>query len=94
MLKLYLGFLVNTTFYTKQLASKTINIYIRAYILVLVSEFVVVVVLSVWWLVLTIVGTSRLGYFIVVGKRFEYTCKNPPVTYIQMFLDFITIDNM
>ena len=34
--------------------------FIHAYILVLISEFVVVVILSEWWSVATTVGTSLL----------------------------------
>ena len=56
MLKLCLGFLVDTLFYVKWLAR--LSIFIHADILVLVSEFVVVVILSEWWLVPTTVGTS------------------------------------
>ena len=47
MLKLCLGFLVDTLFYVKWLAR--LNIFIYADILVLVSEFVAVVILSEWW---------------------------------------------
>ena len=46
MLKLCLGFLVNTLFCVKWLAR--LSIFIHADILVLVSEFVVVVILSEW----------------------------------------------
>ena len=56
MLKLYLGFLVDTLFYVKWLAR--LSIFIHADILVLVSGFLVVAILSEWWLVLTTVGTS------------------------------------
>ena len=47
MLKLCLGFLIDTLFYVKWLAR--LRIFIHADILVLVSEFVVVVILSEWW---------------------------------------------
>ena len=47
MLKLCLGFLVDTLFCIKWLAR--LSIFIHADILVLVSEFVVVVILSEWW---------------------------------------------
>ena len=56
VLKLYLGFLVDTMFYIKHLAR--LSIFIHTDILVPVSEFVVVVILSEWWLVPTTVGTS------------------------------------
>ena len=56
MLKLCLGFLVGTLFHVKWLAR--LNIFIHADVLVLVSEFIVVAILSEWWLVLTTVGTS------------------------------------
>ena len=56
MLKLCLGFLVDTLFYVKWLAR--LSIFIHADILVLVSEFAVMVILSEWWLVSTTVGTS------------------------------------
>ena len=46
MLKLCLGFLVDTLFCVKWLA----RLSIFSDILVLVSEFVVVVILSEWWL--------------------------------------------
>ena len=48
MLKLSLGFLVDTLFCVKWLAR--LSIFIHADIVVLVSEFVVVVILSEWWL--------------------------------------------
>ena len=48
MLKLCLGFLVDILFYVKWLAR--LRIFIHADILVQVSEFVVVVILSEWWL--------------------------------------------
>ena len=48
MLKLCLGFLVDTLFCVKWLAK--LSIFILADILVLVSEFLVVVILSEWWL--------------------------------------------
>ena len=51
MLKLCLGFLVDTLFCVKWLAR--LSIFIHADILVLVSEFVVVVILSEWWSVPT-----------------------------------------
>ena len=54
MLKSCLGFLVDTLFCAKWLAS----IFIHDDILVLVSEFVVVVILSERWSVSTTVGTS------------------------------------
>ena len=41
-----------------KVASKTISIFIHADILVMVSEFVVVVILPEWWSLLTTVGTS------------------------------------
>ena len=47
ILKLCLGFLVNTLFLVKWLAR--LSIFIHADILVLVSEFVVVAILSEWW---------------------------------------------
>ena len=53
MLKLCLGFLVDTLFCVKWLAK--LSVFINADIIVLVSEFVVVVILSEF---LTIVGTS------------------------------------
>ena len=56
MLKLCLGFLIDTLFCVKWLAK--LRIYIHVDLLVLVSEFVVVVILSEWWLVPTTVGTS------------------------------------
>ena len=58
MLKLCLGFLIGTLFCVKWLAR--LSIFIHADILVLVSEFVVVVILSEWWSVPTTVGTSLL----------------------------------
>ena len=51
MFKLCQRFLVDTLFCVKWLAR--LSIYIHADNLVLVSEFVVVVILSEWWLVLT-----------------------------------------
>ena len=48
MLKLCLGFLVDTLFYVKWLAR--LRIFIHADILVQVSEFEVVVIISEWWL--------------------------------------------
>ena len=51
MLKLCLGFLVDTLFCVEWLAR--LSIYIHADNLVLVSEFVVVVILSEWWSVPT-----------------------------------------
>ena len=48
MLKLCLGFLVDTLFCVKWLVR--LSIFIHADILVLVSEFLVVVILSEWWL--------------------------------------------
>ena len=69
MLKLCLGFLVDTLFCVKWLAR--LSIFILADILVLVSEFLVVVILSEWWLfyqssgrgqpLLTAVGTSIIS---------------------------------
>ena len=47
MLKLCLGFLVDTLFCVKWLTR--LSIFVHADILVLVSEFVVVVILSEWW---------------------------------------------
>lgn len=41
-----------------------LNIFIHANILVLVCEFVVVVILSEWWSVPTIVGTSCCSGFL------------------------------
>ena len=64
MLKLCLGFLVNTLFCVKWLAR--LSIFIHADILVLVSEFVVVVILSEWWSVPTTVGTSLCYLWILV----------------------------
>ena len=63
MLKLCLGFLVDTLFCVKWLAR--LSIFIHADILVLVSGFVVVVILFEWWLfylwsVPTTVGTSLI----------------------------------
>ena len=68
MLKLSLGFLVDTLFCVKWLAR--LSIFIHADIVVLVSKFVVVVILSEWWLFYlsggrcrplpTTVGTSLL----------------------------------
>ena len=60
MLKLCLGFLVDTLFCVKWLAR--LSIFIHADILVLVNEFVVVI-LSEWWSgrpLPTAVGTSLL----------------------------------
>ena len=57
-LSLCLGFLVDTLFCVKWLAKLSIFIYVD--ILVLVSELVVVVILSEWWSVMTTVGTSLL----------------------------------
>ena len=51
MLKLCLEFLVDTLFYVKWLA--ILSIFIHADILVLVSGFVVVAILSEWWSVST-----------------------------------------
>ena len=51
MLKLCLGFFVDTLFCVKWLAR--LSIYIHADNLVLISEFVVVVILSEWWSVPT-----------------------------------------
>ena len=48
MLKMCLRFVVDTLFYVKWLPRLTI--FIHADILILVSEFVVVVVLAEWWL--------------------------------------------
>ena len=48
MLKLCLGFLVDTLFYVKWLAR--LSNFSHADILVLVSGFVVVAILSEWWL--------------------------------------------
>ena len=63
MFKLYfLGFLVDTLFCVKWLAR--LNIFIHADILVVVSEFVVVVILSEWWSMPTTVGTSLHCYII------------------------------
>ena len=56
MLKLCLGFFGDTSFCVKWLAR--LSIFIHANILVLVSEFVVVVILSEWWSMPTTVGTS------------------------------------
>ena len=69
MLKLCLGFLVDTLFCVKWLAR--LSIFIHADILVLDSELVVVVILSEWLSVLTTVGTSlllnkQLGYLSVL----------------------------
>ena len=51
MFALCLGFLVDTLFCVKWLAR--LSIFIHVDILVLVNEFVVVVILSEWWSVLT-----------------------------------------
>ena len=51
MLKLCLEFLVDTLFYVKWLAR--LSIFIHADILVLTSGFLVVAILSEWWLVPT-----------------------------------------
>ena len=48
MLKLCLGFLVDSLFCIKWLVR--LSIFIYADILVLISEFVVVVIISEWWL--------------------------------------------
>ena len=56
ILPLCLGFLVDTSFCVKWLAKLSIDIHTD--ILVLVSELVVVVILSEWWSVPTTVGTS------------------------------------
>ena len=71
MFKLCLGFYVDTIFCVKWLAK--LSIFIHADILVLVSEFVVVVILSEWWLFYlsggrcrplpTTVGTSLMKKF-------------------------------
>ena len=73
MLKLCLGFLVDTLFCVKWLAILSISIH--ADILVLVSEFVVVVILPEWWLFYqsggrgrplpTAVGTSLIHTYIL-----------------------------
>ena len=52
MLKLCLGFLVDILFCVYKVTGKTKH-FIHADILVLVSEFVVVVILSEWWSVPT-----------------------------------------
>ena len=81
MLKLCLGFLVDTLFYVKWLAR--LSIFNHADILVLASEFVVVVILSEWWSVPT--TADHCGHipgllFISLGisentKDFMYSCK-------------------
>ena len=48
--KLYLGFLVDTIFIYSVKHLARLNIFIHTDILVPVSEFVVVVILSEWWL--------------------------------------------
>ena len=53
---LCLRLLVDTLFCVKWLAR--LSIFVRADILVLVSEFLVAVILSEWWLVPTTVGRS------------------------------------
>ena len=58
MLKLCLGFLVDILFCVKWLAR--LSIFIHADILVLVSEYVVVVILSEWCSVPTTVDTSLM----------------------------------
>ena len=58
-----LGFLVDTLFCVKWLAR--LSIFIHADISVLVSEFVVVVILSEWWSVPTTVGMSLLFHMIM-----------------------------
>ena len=55
MVEVFLGFLVDTMFCVKWLAK--LNIFI---ILVLVSEFMVVILLSEWWSGPTTVGTSLI----------------------------------
>ena len=55
MLKLCLGFLVDTLLCVKWLGLARLSVFINADIIVLVSEFVVVVILPEF---LTIVGTS------------------------------------
>ena len=42
-----------------------LSIFIHGDILVLVSEFVVMAILSQWWLVSTAVGTSLVLYFLL-----------------------------
>ena len=58
MLKLCLGFLVDTLLCVKWLAR--LSIFIHADILVQISEFVVVVILSEWWSVPT--TADQLGH--------------------------------
>ena len=77
MLKLYLGFLVDTLFCVKWLAR--LSIFIHADILVLLSEFVVVVILSEWWSVPATVGpgdTTSLTLFIIVENDAIFTICN------------------
>ena len=55
-----------------KVASKTrLSIFIHADILVLVSGFLVVVILSEWWLVPTTVGTSLAHVRVVYGMKTE-----------------------
>ena len=71
MLKLCLGFLLDTLFCVKWLAR--LSIFIHAGILVLVTEFVVVVFLSEWWSVLTTVGTSLINVsYVRMCKIYKY----------------------
>ena len=70
MLKLYLGFLVDTLFCVKWLA--ILSIFIHADILVLVSEFLVVVILSEWWLGPT--TADRCGH-IPALRRTVFVCR-------------------
>ena len=72
MLKLCLGFLVDTLFCVNWLAR--LSIFIHADILVLVSEFVVVVILSKWWLFYLSSGQCR-ALPITVGTSLQTKTK-------------------
>ena len=69
MFKLCLGFYVDTLLCVKWLAK--LSIFIHVDILVLFSEFVVVVILSEWWSVPTTVGTS-LSYCDMCLLKYMY----------------------
>ena len=65
MLKLCLGFLVDTLFCVQWLAR--LSIFTHEDILVLVSEFVVVVILSEWWSVPT--TADHCGHIPALGVQ-------------------------
>ena len=78
-----LGFLVHTLFCVKWLAR--LSIYIHADILVLVSEFVVVVILSEWWSVLT--TADHCGHIPDQNKGFlnYITIKGVPIHFSWVY---------